>query len=332
MRCAVFSTKPHDQEWLDRANAGRHDLCYLPQALAADSAAQAHGAPAVCAFVRDRLDAPCLTELAAGGTKLVLLRCAGFDHVDLPAAAALGITVTRVPAYSPNAVAEHAVALMMSLSRGTHHAWSRVRANDFSLEGLLGFDFVGKTVGIIGTGKIGLVTARIMVGFGCRLVAHDPYPTQALRELGGAYVDLPELWRASDIISLHCPLVPSTRHLVDDAAIAAMKPGVMLINTSRGAIIDTRAAIAGLKAGRIGWLGLDVYENEGALFFENRRNELLQDDLFARLVAFPNVLVTGHQGFLTREALAGIARSTLANLDAFALGQPCPDAIPTPRS
>ena len=330
MHCAVFSTKPHDQEWLARTNAGRHDLRYLSDALTVESAGLVAGAPAVCAFVRDRLDASCLARLAAGGTRLVLLRCAGFDHVDLSAAAAAGITVTRVPAYSPNAVAEHAVALMLSLSRATHRAWQRVRANDFSLAGLLGFDFVGKTVGIVGTGKIGLVTARIMAGFGCRLIAHDPYPGSGLHDLGGRYVELPELWRTSDIISLHCPLGPTTRHLVDAAAIAAMKPGVMLINTSRGAVIDTGAAIAGLKSGHIGWLGLDVYEHEGALFFENRANEILQDDLFARLIAFPNVLVTGHQGFLTSEALAGIARTTLANLDAFAQGQSCPDAIPLP--
>jgi D-lactate dehydrogenase len=330
MKCVVFSTKPHDRDWLERANRGRHELAWVERALDVSTAPLAAGAAAVCAFVGDRLDHPCLAALAAGGTRLVLLRSAGYDHVDLGAASALGIAVTRVPGYSPSAVAEHAVALMLSLNRAIHRAWPRVRANDFSLDGLLGFDLHGKTVGLVGTGRIGLATSRILAGFGCRLIAHDPRPDPAFSQLGGRYVDLPELWAASDVVSLHCPLVPGTRHLVDDAAIAAMRPGVMLINTSRGGIIDTRAAIAGLKAGRIGWLGLDVYEEEAALFFEDRSGEILQDDVFARLIAFPNVLVTGHQGFFTREALAAIATTTLDNLDAFARGLPCPDALHAP--
>jgi D-lactate dehydrogenase len=281
----------------------------------------------VCPFVNDRLDAPVVDELGVGGTRLLALRSAGFNHVDLHAAARAGIVVARVPAYSPHAVAEHTVALMLSLNRRLHRAYARVREGNFALEGLLGFDFHGRTAGIVGTGKIGAAVARILAGFGCRLVAHDPFPNAECLELGARYVGLPELWASADVISLHCPLTADTRHLVDAHAVAAMKPGVMLVNTGRGALVDTMAVIAGLKSGRIGYLGLDVYEEEAELFFEDRSARVIQDDVFARLLTFPNVLVTGHQGFFTREALRAIAETTLANVGAFEEGRQLENAV-----
>lgn len=258
-----------------------------------------------------------LNALAASGTKLVALRSAGFNHVDLEAARELGLTVARVPAYSPDAVAEHTVALILALNRKIHKAFARVREGNFALEGLLGFDLCGRTVGIVGTGKIGLCVARIMAGFGCDILAFDPQPSPELQRLGGRYVELPELLSSSDIVSLHCPLTPATHHLIDREAIERMKPGVMLINTSRGAVVDTRALIGGLKAGRIGNLGLDVYEEEGDLFFENLSDQMIQDDVFARLLTFPNVLITGHQAFFTREAMTAIAETTIGNISSF---------------
>ncbi len=321
MRVAVFSTRPYDRDSLERANAaGRHGLQFLQARLDASTVAAATGALAVCAFVNDRLDAGVLQALHAQGTRLVALRCAGFNQVDLQAAARLGIAVARVPEYSPHAVAEHTVALVLALNRKIHRAYNRVREGNFALEGLLGFDLHGRTVGVIGTGKIGECFARIMAGFGSRLLAFAPRPNPEVEALGARYVALPELLAGSDIVSLHCPLTPTTRHLIDAAALAAMKPGAMLINTSRGAVIDTRAVIAALKAGTLGSLGLDVYEEEGDLFFRDLSDEVLHDDVFARLLTFPNVLVTGHQGFFTEDALAEIARITLANLDAFEAG------------
>jgi D-lactate dehydrogenase len=285
--------------------------------LAPETAELARGAQAVCAFVNDRLDRQTLTRLADGGTRLVVLRSAGFNNVDLGAARDLGIAVGRVPAYSPEAVAEHTVGLMLSLDRRIHRAYARVREGNFALEGLLGFNLSGCTVGIVGTGKIGLAVARILNGFGCSLLAFDPFPAPAFEALGGRYVALDELLAACDIVTLHCPLKPETRHLIDRKAIGRMKPGAMLINTSRGATIDTRAVIAGLKTGRIGYLGLDVYEEEADLFFENLSERLLLDDIFARLLTFPNVLVTGHQAFFTREAMQAIAQVTVENLSTF---------------
>jgi D-lactate dehydrogenase len=321
MRVAFFSTKPFDRASFEDANAAGHEIVFLEPRLTAETAPLAAGYEAVCAFVNDRLDAEVLRLLAAGGTRLIALRSAGFNHVDLPAARALGLTVARVPAYSPNAVAEHAVALLLTLNRKVHRAFNRVREGNFALEGLLGFDLNGRTVGIVGTGKIGQAFARIMAGFGCRLLAVDPYPSEPCVALGVRYVALAELFAESDIIALHAPLTPETHHLIDDAAFARMKPGVMLINTSRGALVDARAAIEALKSGRLGHLGLDVYEEEEALFFEDLSGKVIHDDVFARLITFPNVLITGHQGFFTREALAGIARATLGNLTAFATGE-----------
>ena len=318
MRVAVFSTRPYDRQFLGRANAaGRHQFDFHESRLDGASAALADGALAVCAFVNDRLDAAVLQRLHDGGVRLLALRSAGFNHVDLAAAAALGIAVGRVPEYSPHAVAEHTVALLLALNRHLHRAYNRVREGNFALEGLLGFDLHGRSVGIVGTGKIGECFARIMAGFGCRLLGFDPQPNPACVALGMRYVEMPELLAASDVISLHCPLTPQTRHLIDADALARMKPGAMLLNTSRGAVVDTRALIAALKAGTLGSLGLDVYEEEADLFFRDLSDEVLHDDVFARLLTFPNVLITGHQAFFTEEALTAIAQTTLANIDAF---------------
>lgn len=318
MRIAVFSTKPYDRRFLDEANSGGHDFVWIEARLDAATARLAEGAEAACLFVNDRADAAALEVLAAGGVKLLALRSAGFNHVDLAAAKRLRMTVGRVPAYSPEAVAEHAVALILTLNRHTHRAFNRVREGNFALEGLLGFDLHGKTVGVVGTGQIGVAFARIMAGFGCRLLGADPQPNAACLALGMTYRDLDALLPEADIVSLHCPLNPATHHLIDEAAIARMKRGVMLINTSRGAIVDTRAVIRGLKSGAIGHLGLDVYEEEADLFFEDLSGQVLQDDIFARLLTFPNVLITAHQAFLTQEALMAIARTTLDNVTAFA--------------
>lgn len=321
MKIALFSAHRFDHQSFDSANAtlsAPHDIHYVEARLDAHSAVLAAGFPAVCAFVNDRLDAPTLEILAGQGIRLIALRSAGFNHVDLTAAARLGLSVARVPAYSPDAIAEHTVAMILSLNRKIHKAYARGREGNFALDGLLGFDLRGRTVGIVGTGKIGLNVARIMRGFDCAVIAHDPFPDQtALAAVGGTYVDWPELLERSDIISLHCPLTPETHHLIDATAIAAMKPDVMLINTSRGAVVDSRALIDGLKSGRLGHVGLDVYEEEGDLFFADLSDQAIQDDIFARLLTFPNVLVTGHQAFFTREALTAIADTTLANITAF---------------
>ena len=318
MDVAVFSTKPYDRTFLDAAAAGRHALTYLEPRLTEDTAVLARGADAVCAFVNDVLDVAVLAQLSGLGVRIVALRCAGFNNVDLAAARRHAIAIARVPAYSPEAVAEHTVAMMLSLNRHLHRAYARVREGNFALDGLLGFNMHGRSVGVVGTGRIGVAVARILIGFGCRVFAHDPAPDPACEALGIRYLPLGELLAASDIVTLHCPLTPATRHLIDAAAIARMRPGVMLINTSRGAIVDTPAVIAGLKRGAIGHLGLDVYEEEADLFFEDLSDQLLRDDVFARLLTFPNVLVTGHQGFFTREALEAIAATTVANLDTFA--------------
>jgi D-lactate dehydrogenase len=322
MRIAVFSAKPYDREFLAAANrAHGRELVFLEPRLVPETAALAAGVPAVSAFVHDRLDRPVLEVLAGGGTRLVALRSAGFNNVDLDAAAALGLAVMRVPAYSPHAVAEHTVGLMLALDRRIHRAYVRVREGNFSLDGLLGFDLAGRTAGIVGTGRIGALVARILAGFGCRLLAHDPSPSAECGRLGVRYVPLPELFAAADVITLHCPLVPATHHLIDAAALARMRDGVMLVNTGRGALVDTRAVIRALKSGRIGLLGLDVYEEEEGLFFEDLSSLVLQDDALARLLTFPNVLITAHQGFFTREALQAIAETTLANVSAFAEGR-----------
>ncbi|HSK91857.1 MAG TPA: 2-hydroxyacid dehydrogenase [Euzebyales bacterium] len=315
MRIAFFNTKPYDETSFHAANVDHgHELVFLEARLTRRSAPLAAGFPAVCAFVNDDLGAPVLEQLASHGTSLVALRSAGFNHVDLRVAADLGVRVVRVPAYSPYAVAEHAAGLVMTLNRHIHRAYNRVREGNFSLVGLLGFDLHGKTVGVVGTGTIGTVFARIMTGFGCRVLAFDPYPNPEFEQLGAEYVTRAELFARSDIIALHCPLTPETHHLIDADAIAQMRDEVMIVNTSRGALVDTAAVIDGLKSGRVGALGIDVYEEEEELFFQDLSDRVITDDVFMRLLTFPNVLVTGHQAFFTSEALAQIASTTLTNV------------------
>ncbi len=321
MKVAVFSTKAYDREYLEAANRGRHQLVFIEAPLNAQTALLAQGAEAVCCFVNDHLDEASLTQLQQQGVRLVALRCAGFNQVDLASAKRLGITIARVPEYSPHAVAEHALGLILMLNRNLHRAHHRVRENDYSLNGLLGFDLVNKCVAVIGTGKIGQVFAQIMLGIGCRVIAFDPQPNAELIARGVQFVSLDELWQQADIISLHCPLNTATHHMINAEAIGKMKNGVMLINTGRGGLIDTKAVIAGLKTRKIGYLGLDVYEEEGDLFFEDYSNQLLQDDVFARLLTFPNVVITGHQAFFTKEALTAIGEVTLANISYFEVGE-----------
>ena len=326
MKATVFGTHRYDRAALEAANAsgahGTHELVFVAERLEQRTAGIARGSPAVCAFVNDRLDAATLAALREGGTRLVALRSTGFDHVDLPAAERLGMTVLRVPAYSPHAVAEHAIALVMTLNRRTHVAAARVRRQDFSLHGLVGFDLFGKTAGVVGTGRIGTAVARILRGFGCEVLACDPVRSRECMAAGVRYVGMAELLESSGIVSLHCPLDADTWHLIDAAAIARMPRGAMLVNTSRGAVLDTEAAIAALRSGHLGGLAIDVYEYEAPLFSRDRSDEVLGDDTWARLLAFPNVLVTAHQGFLTHEALAGIAAATLQNLADFERGAP----------
>ena len=287
----------------------------------------AEGAQAVCVFVNDVLDDAALTALAAVGVRHVALRCAGFNNVDVVAAARLGLDVVRVPAYSPNTVAEHTIALILALNRRIHKAYNRVRDGNFALDGLVGFDLAGKTVGVVGTGRIGALVARLAWHFRCEVVAHDPNLDQGLVDLGIGYVGLDELWDRSHVVTLNCPLTSDTHHLVSTDVIARMHAGVMLVNTGRGALIDTLAVIDGLKTGHIGSLALDVYEEEADLFFEDRSAEIIGDDVFARLLTFPNVLITAHQAFLTREALDAIAATTLDNLDRLAASEPCANRL-----
>lgn len=323
MRVAVFSTKSYDQTFLDRSNeasGSRHQFVYLDPRLTVDTAPLANGCLGVCCFVNDSMTANVLEILKAGGTDYIALRSAGFNNVDLAAADRLGIEVARVPAYSPHGVAEHAVALILSLNRRVHRAYNRVRDGNFALDGLLGFNLYEKTVGVVGTGKIGRVFAQIMHGFGCRILAVDPNPHPEVEEFG-TYVPIDTLLRESDIVALHLPLTPETHHLIDAEAVGKMKKGVMLVNTSRGALIDTQAVIGGLKNGTIGYLAIDVYEEEEELFFEDLSGQIITDDVFMRLLTFPNVLVTGHQAFFTQEALTNIADTTVQNLTGFETGE-----------
>ena len=319
MKIAMFDTHRYDREAFEAANASfGYEISFLEPRLTVATATLARSHQAVCSFVNDKLDEPALLVLRDGGTRLIALRSAGYNHVDLTAASRLGLPVVRVPEYSPYAVAEHAVALVLALNRKVHRAYARVREWNFSLDGLVGFDLHDKTVGIVGTGRIGRVAARIFCGFGCRVLAFDLRPAPALvSELGVRFVDLPVLYRESDIVSLHIPLTPATRHMIDAEALALMKPGVTLVNTGRGALIDSRALIDALKQEHVGAAGLDVYEEEEGVFFRNLSNQVLQDDVLARLLTFPTVLVTSHQAFLTREAIASIAETTLGNVRAF---------------
>jgi D-lactate dehydrogenase len=329
MRVAFFSTKSYDRQFFEAENAKHgYELTFLEVPLNAKTAILGADFPVVCMFVNDQADAATLETLAARGTRLLALRCAGFNTVDLRRAAELGIQVVRVPAYSPYAVAEHALGLVLALSRKLYKAYNRVRDDNFSLEGLLGFDLHSRTVGVVGTGRIGMVFAKLLQGFDCQILGYDAFPNPEFEQIPNArYVDLEELFAQSHIISLHCPLFPSTHHLINAQAIAQMRPGVMLINTSRGALLDTVAVIAGIKSGQIGYLGIDVYEQEEDLFFQDLSNTIIQDDTFQLLQSFPNVMITAHQAFFTHDALTAIATTTLDSITAFAQGNPLVHAV-----
>ncbi len=320
MKIAFFSTKTYDREFFDRY-VSSHELVYFEVPLNEQTVHIANGCNAICLFVNDQLNAAVLQALAGLEIKLVALRCAGFNNVDLVAAKAHGISVVRVPAYSPHAVAEHAAALILTLNRKTHKAYNRVREGNFSLERLTGFDLYGKTVGVIGTGRIGQAFCDILAGFGCKILAFDLIANKRMEEKGVEYLPLTALLEQADIISLHCPLNEQTKHIINAATISMMKEGVMIINTSRGALINTADAISALKSGRIGYLGLDVYEQEETLFFNDLSENIIQDDLIMRLLSFPNVLITAHQGFFTEEALTQIAQTTLDNISDFEAGR-----------
>ena len=322
MRLLLFSCKPYDQKFFSDININfDFELVFLETRLNAQTAALAKEGDAVCAFVNDDLSAPVLKTLHQRGVRFVAMRCAGYNNVDLACAKELAMTVVRVPAYSPHAVAEHSLGLMMALNRKLHRAHYRAKEFNFALDGLLGFDMYKKTAGVIGTGRIGEVLARILVGMGCNVLAYDLNPNPECEALGVRYVSLEDLFRQSDIISLHCPLVSQTYHLIDDAAFDLMREGVMLINTSRGGLVDTKAAIKALKTGKLGALGLDVYEEEAGLFFEDHSSRTILDDTFARLLTFPNVMITAHQGFFTREAVVNIVTTTLESTKGFQSGE-----------
>lgn len=319
MKVAFFSTQSYDRSYFNQYNT-THELVFFEAPLNEQTASLAAGFDAVCCFVNDVLNAAVIAGLKGSGVRLVALRCAGYNNVDLTAALAHELPVVRVPAYSPYAVAEHAVAMIMTLNRKTHKAYNRVREGNFSLDRLTGFDLHGKTVGVIGTGKIGQVFAGIMLGFGCRVLAFDVIADKTLETRGVEYLPLIKLLPQCDVISMHCPLNDQTKHIVNAITLDLMKTGSMLINTSRGGLVDTQAAVDALKTGRLGYLGIDVYEQEEKLFFHNLSEEVIQDDTIMRLMSFPNVLVTAHQGFFTEEALVQIARTTLESLDTFVQG------------
>lgn len=323
MKVVVFDTHRYDRLAMTTANVDfGHELQFLDVRLNASTASLAAGYQAVCSFVNDQIGRNTLEVLSQVGVKFIALRSAGFNHVDLKAARELGISIARVPEYSPHAVAEHAIAMILMLNRKLHRAYNRVRELNFSLDGLVGFDLFNKTVGIVGTGRIGRVMARIMRGFGCKILAYDIDPDPHFAKIEGVeYVALNELFASSDIVSLHVPLKPDTKHIINDSSIETMKKGVMLINTGRGGLIDTKSLLSALKQGKIGYAGLDVYEEEEGIFFEDLSELGLQDDALARLLTFPNVLITSHQAFLTHEALSNIAKTTLANLEEFAQGR-----------
>lgn len=322
MKIAFFSAQPYERPiFRDTLEQCSHLGCtidYFEARLTKDTAVLAKGYPIVCPFVCDDLSAAVIDHLWQHGTRLLTLRSAGFNHVDLKRCREVGMRVTRVPAYSPYAVAEHTVCLLLALNRKIHRAYQRVKELNFSLTGLVGFDIHGKVVGVVGTGKIGRAFTRIMCGFGAEVLAYDPFPSEELGSIPGVrYVPLDQLCERSDIISLHCPLTPESRHMINADRLARMRPGVIILNTSRGGLIDTRALISALKSGAIGAAGLDVYEEEDGIFFSDLSEAGLQDDILARLLTFPNVLVTAHQGFLTREALSNIAHRTLSNVERF---------------
>lgn len=336
MQLSIFNTHHYDKEFLTAAQEARtrsssssvtsFDIVFHDFPLSADTVSLAAGSTAVCAFVNDDLSAPILDALHATGVRAILLRCAGFNNVDLDKAQTLGMFVANVPSYSPEAVAEFAVALIQTLNRKTHRAYNRVREGNFQLDGLLGQTLHGKTIGICGTGRIGVALAKIMKGFGCHILAYDPHENSEFKDYG-TYTDFDTLLASSDFISLHCPLMPHTRHIINEAALKKMKPGAMLVNTSRGALVDTRSVIQALKTRQLGGLALDVYEGEGKIFYKDHSNSIIEDDNLMRLMTFPNVIVCGHQAFFTVEALTEIAECTLRNLEDFLEGRPCKNAL-----
>jgi D-lactate dehydrogenase len=330
MNIAVFSAKNYDKHYLAQANLDQeHQLEFFEARLNPATTPLTAGFDAVCVFVNDVLNSECLHKLKQQGVKLIALRCSGFNNVDLEAAKESGITVVRVPAYSPHAVAEHTAAMLLTVCRKIHRSYSRVRNGNFSLDGLMGFELHNKTIGIIGTGKIGACFAQIMVGFGSKVLAFDLHQNQDLADKGVEYLPIDDIFTRADIISLHCPLTPKTHHLINDNTLATMKDGVVILNTSRGALIDTSAVIAGLKSGHITGLALDVYEEEEDLFFEDLSTQVIQDDVFARLLTFPNVVITGHQAFFTDEALTTIADITIGNIREFETTGTSANAIST---
>ena len=326
MKIAVFSTQKYDREFLS-AVPTEHKFVFFEAQLNNDTVNLTQGFDGVCIFVNDHADSEIISELKNNGIKVIALRCAGFNNVDVKAAEKAGIRVVRVPAYSPEAVAEHAVALIMTLNRKTHKAYLRIKENNFSLERLTGFNIYGKTVGVVGTGKIGKAFCKIMLGFGAKVIAYDKFEDEEAKKLGIKYVTFEEVLKNSDIISLHCPLTPETKYMIDWEAFANMKDGVMLINTSRGALINTKDAILALKRGKIGYLGIDVYEQEEHLFYKDLSENIIPDDTIARLMSFPNVMMTSHQGFFTKEALTEIAATTVGNIDCVAQGKPSPNEV-----
>ncbi len=328
MRVGIFSAKPYDIDHFDRVNQTFGlQIEYFDYRLCLQTVRLAHGFDVVCAFVNDSLGDKVLTELSKNGTKVIAMRCAGFNNVDLEVAKKLNLRVVNVPSYSPESVAEHTVALMLTLNRKVHKAYQRTRDANFSLSGLVGFNMQHRNVGVIGTGRIGLATIKVLLGFGCHVYAHDPYPNHAVLELGVKYVSLEEIFSVCDIISLHCPLTSENHHLLNRDSFSRMKPGVMVINTSRGGLLNALDAIEALKTGQLGSLGLDVYENEKELFFEDKSNEVIQDDVFRRLSACHNVIFTGHQAFLTEEALSAIAFTTLTNITQLSDVEHCPNEL-----
>lgn len=321
MKVTSFSCKIYDRQQLCKTFPPEWESVTVETALDKHTVVYAQGATVVTAFVNDKLDAEILKTLAGYGVQMIALRCAGFNNVDVTAAKELGMAVTRVPAYSPYAVAEHTLGLMLALNRKLYKAYNRVREGNFSLNGMLGFDFYGRTVGVIGAGKIGRLVGKMLKAFGCEVLVYDPYLCDECKSLGIEQVALAEIWTRADVITLHCPLTPETEHLIDADSIALMKRGVMLINTGRGGLMEPSALVAGLKSGQIGYLGMDVYEKEGALFFEDHSCEIIQDDIFERLLTFPNVLVTGHQAYFTEDALVHIAQTTRENIQALIDGK-----------
>ncbi len=321
-KVAVYSAKPYDKRFLEEASKGHNlNFHFFEDSLSEDMASMLRDFEIICLFVNDVVDRPIMEKLASNNVKMIALRCAGFNNVDIQAAAELGITIARVPAYSPYAVAEHTLAMILTLNRKTHRAYNRVREGNFSLNGLMGFDLNGKTVGVIGTGRIGQIFCQIMQGLNCRVIAHDPYPNEDLQKAGVTYHSREELFLQSDIVSLQCPLTDKTRHLINDESINIMKDGVMIINTSRGGLIHTEALVRGLKSGKIGFMGMDVYEQEENIFFHDLSDQIIQDDLIMRLISFPNVLITSHQAFFTNNAMKNIAETTVMNINQFLGGE-----------